>query len=69
MLPRHGLHYLLARGLPGVPNFLAIAIYTQLLNPDQYGSYTLTIAAIGVADAFLLRWLRLAVLTGVRQIG
>jgi len=62
MLLRHGVHYLVARGLPGVVNFLAIAIYTRLLNPDQYGAYTLTIAAVGAADALLLHWLRLTLL-------
>lgn len=62
MLLRHGLQYLLARGLPGVLNFLAIAVYTRLLDPDQYGVYTLVIAAVGVVDALLLHWLRLALL-------
>lgn len=62
MLFRHGLQYLLARGLPGVLNFLAIAIYTRLLNPEEYGVYTLTIATVSAADALLLHWLRLALL-------
>lgn len=62
MLFRHGFHYLLARGVPGVLNFLAIAVYTRLLDPDEYGAYTLTIAAVSAADALLLQWLRLALL-------
>ena len=62
MLLRHGVQYLVARGLPGVLNFIAIAVYTRLVNPDQYGAYTLTIAAVGAADALLLQWLRLALL-------
>lgn len=69
MLLRHGVHYLVARGLPGVLNFLAIAIYTRLLNPDQYGAYTLTIAAVGAADAVLLRWLRLTLLRFLPKAG
>lgn len=62
MLLRHGFQYLLARGLPGVINFLAIAIYTRLVNPEQYGAYTLTVAAVSATDALLLHWLRLALL-------
>src|SRR5690554_8195716 len=62
MLLRHGFQYLLARGLPGVLNFLAIAVYTRLLNPEEYGAYTLTIATVSAADALLLHWLRLALL-------
>lgn len=62
MLLRHGFQYLLARGLPGVLNFLAIAVYTRLLNPEQYGAYTLTIATVSAVDALLLHWLRLALL-------
>lgn len=62
MLLRHGLQYLLARGLPGVLNFLAIAVYTRLLNPEQYGAYALTIATVSAVDALLLHWLRLALL-------
>ncbi len=62
MLLRHGFQYLLARGVPGVLNFLAIAIYTRLLSPEQYGAYTLTIATVSAVDALLLHWLRLALL-------
>lgn len=62
MLLRHGLQYLVARGVPGVINFVAIAVYTRLLGPEEYGAYTLTIAAVGAADALLLQWLRLALL-------
>lgn len=62
MLLRHGFQYLIARGLPGVLNFAAIAVYTRLLSPEQYGAYTLTIATVSAADALLLHWLRLALL-------
>lgn len=67
MLLVHSLQYLLARGVPGILNFLAIAIYTRLLDPDQYGVYTITIAAVGVVDAMLLQWLRLALLRFLPQ--
>lgn len=62
MLLKHGFQYLVARGLPGIVNFLAIAIYTRLVNPEQYGAYTLTLATVSATDALLLHWLRLALL-------
>jgi hypothetical protein len=34
MLLRHSLLYALGRGLPGIVNFLAIAVYTRLLAPE-----------------------------------
>ena len=60
MLLRHSLAYALGRGLPGLVNFLAIAVYTRLLYPEVYGHYALVIAAAGFAQAVLLQWLQLA---------
>jgi O-antigen/teichoic acid export membrane protein len=62
VLLRHTLLYLAARGLPGAVNFLAIALYTRLLDPVIYGKYTLVLAGIGLADALLFQWLRLGLL-------
>jgi len=62
MLLRHGFLYALGRGLPGLVNFVALAVYTRLLAPEQFGEYTLVVTAVGTADAFLLQWLRLALL-------
>lgn len=62
MLFRHSSFYLLARGLPGLINFLAIAVYTRLLPPDEYGRYALVIAGVGFCNVLLFQWLRLALL-------
>lgn len=61
-LLKHSAIYLLARGLPGVVNFLAIALYTRLLSPDEYGRYALVIAGTGLANVVLFEWLAMAVL-------
>lgn len=61
-LTAHSLAYLLARGLPGVINFLAIAVYTRLLDPAGYGEYSLVLAGVVLADAVIFQWLRLALL-------
>lgn len=59
MLLRHSIHYLLARGLPGLVNFAALLIYTRLLSPDEYGRYALVIAGVSMAGVVVLQWQRL----------
>jgi O-antigen/teichoic acid export membrane protein len=59
MLLRHSANYLLARGLPGLVNFGALAIYTRLLSPDEFGRYALVLAGIGLANVIVFQWLRL----------
>lgn len=61
MLLKHSFYYLFARGLPGIINLLAMALYTRLLSPDDYGSYALVIAGVGLANVTLFQWLRLGV--------
>lgn len=62
MLLQHSALYTLARGLPGLINFTALAIYTRLLAPEEYGHYALVIAAVGLANAVLFQWLNLGLL-------
>lgn len=62
MLVRHSLLYLAGRGLPGIINFISLAVFTRLLTTEAYGEYTLVISAVATADALLLQWLRLALL-------
>lgn len=60
MLLRHSAYYLVGRGIPGIINFLAIAIYTRMLSPEDYGRYILVIAGVGLLDVVLFNWLRLS---------
>lgn len=62
MLIRHAAYYALARVVPGLLNFLAIAAYTRILTPGDYGVYAVTIAWIGLANVLCFQWLRLALL-------
>ncbi len=62
MLLRHSFIYALARGVPGVVNFLAIVLYTRLMTPGEYGQYALVIAGVGLIDSVLFQWLRLGLL-------
>lgn len=62
MLLKHSAAYLLARGLPGLVNFAALALYTRLLTPDEYGRYALVIAGIGLFNVIFFQWIRLSLL-------
>lgn len=62
MLLRYTLIYGIGRGIPGIVNFLTIAIYTRLMQPDDYGQYALMIAAVGLWNTALFEWLRLGLL-------
>jgi O-antigen/teichoic acid export membrane protein len=61
MLLKHTFFYAIARGLPGIASFFALAIYTRLLAPDEYGRYALLIAGVGLANVMVFQWLRLVV--------
>ncbi len=56
----HTAIYLIARGLPGIIAFLAIPLFSHLLNPVEYGRYALVIATVMLLNALLFQWLRLA---------
>jgi O-antigen/teichoic acid export membrane protein len=60
MMARHGLAYALARGLPALVNFAAIAVYTRLLEPADYGRYAVVVATIGMAHMLAFLWLQLS---------
>ena len=62
MLLRHVLSYFVSRGLPGLINFASIAVYTRLLEPEQYGRYNLTVATTSFLNVVLFEWLRVALL-------
>lgn len=62
MLLKHSGFYALARGLPGLINLLAIAVFSRLLNAEEYGHYALVVAAAGFGSGVLFQWLRLSIL-------
>ncbi|HYO09349.1 MAG TPA: oligosaccharide flippase family protein [Tepidisphaeraceae bacterium] len=53
--------YLLARGAPGILSFLAIPLFSRLLEPEEYGRFALLIAIVNLGNSLLFQWLRLAV--------
>ncbi len=62
MLLRHTSHYFLARGLPGLVNFVALGAYTHLLAPADYGQYALTLATVSLASAVSFQWIQMGLL-------
>ncbi|MGG3906090.1 lipopolysaccharide biosynthesis protein [Geobacillus stearothermophilus] len=62
MLIRGFLSYFLTRGLTGIINFLAIALYTRALSTSDYGEYALIVATVGFINALLFQWIRLVIL-------
>jgi len=50
--------YFLARGIPGLIALLAIAVYTRLLAPSEYGDYVLVLTCVALGNALLFQWLR-----------
>src|SRR5258706_1925413 len=56
----HAAIYLVARGLPGIIAFLAIPLFSRLLEPADYGRYALVLASVGLLNALLFQWLRLS---------
>ncbi|MGO2055301.1 MAG: lipopolysaccharide biosynthesis protein [Halomonadaceae bacterium] len=59
MLLKHSFYYLIARGIPGLVNFAALALYTRLLAPEEYGRYALLVAVVGFVNVVMFQWLRL----------
>lgn len=62
MLLRHSLSYLLFRGLPGVVNFAALAVFSRLILTAEYGYYAMAVSAIGLVEVAFSGWLRLSLL-------
>lgn len=62
MLLKHSAIYLAARGVPGVLNLVAIALYTRLLPSEEYGRYVLILAGAGLGVTILFSWLQMALI-------
>lgn len=55
----------MGRVLPGVLNLVALALYTRLLSPADFGRYMLVIAGVVASNVVAFYWLRVA---AVRQL-
>ena len=62
MMLKHLLNYFLGKGMPGIINFIAIAIYTRMLAPEEYGVYATVLATVTLINTTFFHWLRLGLL-------
>lgn len=60
MLLKHSALYMAGRGIPAVLNFAAIAIYTRLLPPADYGRYSLVMSSAALINVLFFQWLRIS---------
>ena len=60
-LLRDSAIYLLARGVPAAISFAALAVYTRILSPEEFGLYALAMTAVTLGNALLFRWLNAGV--------
>lgn len=52
--------YLAGRVITGIASLAAIAIFTRTLSADEYGVYSLIVAASGATSAILFQWIGLS---------
>lgn len=62
MLARHSLVYFAARALPALLSVVSLAVFTRLMPPAEYGTFTVLLAAVGFMNAGFFWWLRLSLL-------
>jgi O-antigen/teichoic acid export membrane protein len=55
-------YYIPSRLIPALTGIAAVAIYTRLLSPQQYGAYTLAITTISIAVFIASGWLNQGIL-------
>jgi len=56
----HAAAYLLARGVPGIIAFLAIPLFSRLLDPEGYGKCAIAAATAAMVSALTFQWVRLS---------
>ena len=57
MLVKNSSIYVLAKAIPGLMAFTALAVYTHLLTPQEYGVYTLIFSAALFLHSAIFNWL------------
>jgi O-antigen/teichoic acid export membrane protein len=62
MLLQHSFFYLVARGAPGIINFIAITVYTRFLSQADYGWYAQIIAGVALINSFVFQWMGLGII-------
>ena len=61
MLLKNSAIYLLSSLSVGFVSFIAVAVYTRLIEPAEYGKFAIAMAVVNLSDALLFSWLRVSV--------
>ena len=61
MVLRNSLLYLAGRLFPAVLQLAALALFSRLLTPSEYGRYAMIVAAAAIANGFIFQWSSLGV--------
>jgi O-antigen/teichoic acid export membrane protein len=61
-IQKHSLIYFLGRLIPGLINFSALAIYSRILTPEEYGIYALAFSTILLLNTIFYQWIRVSLL-------
>jgi len=59
---KDSFYYLPAKAIPAVMGFIAVAAYTRLLTPREYGQYILVLTTISMVSLFAFGWLNQSIL-------
>lgn len=59
LLVHHALAYFVARGVPGLVNFAAIAVYTRLLTAQEFGRYAVVLSLVGLVHVMVFQAVQL----------
>lgn len=62
MIAKQIFQYFLSKAIPGIINFSAIAIYTRILSPHDYGIYSIALIASTFLALVCFQWVQLSLL-------
>ena len=61
-LVKDSLYYLPARAVPSIAGFIAVAVYSRLLSPKDYGLYVLVMTTVAMVSLLAFAWLNHSIL-------
>src|SRR5699024_2888446 len=55
------LHYVPAKILPGLINFIGLTVYARIFTQEEYGRYSYVFATLGLIQSILFPWIRMSI--------
>lgn len=60
MFLKHSLQYFLAKALSGLIGLITVLIFTRILSPSEYGTYSIVFSLVGFLYTICFQWLSLS---------